>query len=109
MGLTVVMNANVDEYHCTTTNSKGFKVIFSTIIELLQTLTMNQVLLHNPTETPQIENFGFSIAPGFESRVIITPKISDASDKVRPIPQSQRKCVFSSEGNLSYFRYFICL
>lgn len=27
MGLTVVLNANLDEYHCSTTNSKGFKVI----------------------------------------------------------------------------------
>lgn len=28
MGLTVVMNANIDDYHCSTTNSKGFKVLF---------------------------------------------------------------------------------
>ncbi|KAJ6634965.1 Pickpocket protein 28 [Pseudolycoriella hygida] len=89
MGLTVVLNTNVDEYHCSTTNSQGFKV-----------------LLHSPTETPQLQNFGFSLTPGYESRVVITPKLSDASDKVRPIPQSQRKCVFANEANLSYFRTY---
>ncbi len=46
------------------------------------------------------------MSPGFESRVVITPKISDASDKVRSIPQKQRNCVFSNEANLTYFRYF---
>lgn len=27
MGLTVLVNVNLDEYHCSTTNSAGFKVI----------------------------------------------------------------------------------
>lgn len=70
---------------------------------------VKQVLLHSPTETPQLENFGFSITPGYESRVVITPIISDASNQVRPIPQSQRNCIFASEGNLSYFRYNMSL
>ncbi|XP_037037296.1 pickpocket protein 28-like [Bradysia coprophila] len=89
MGLTVVLNVNVDEYHCSSTDSKGFKV-----------------LLHSPTETPQIQNFGFSITPGYESRVVITPRISDANFKIRSIPQSQRNCIFASEGNLAYFRTY---
>ncbi|KAG4074411.1 hypothetical protein HA402_000390 [Bradysia odoriphaga] len=88
MGLTVVLNVNVDDYHCSSTDSKGFKV-----------------LLHSPTETPQIQNFGFSITPGYESRVVITPRISNANFKIRSIPQSQRNCIFASEGNLAYFRY----
>lgn len=86
MGLTVLLNVNLADYHCSTTNSAGFKV-----------------LLHNPTETPKIADYGFSITAGHETRVVITPRISDASPLITRVPIKQRKCVFSDEGNLTYF------
>lgn len=106
MGLTVVLNVDRDEYHCSTTDSEGFKVIFScSKFVFIKTLDSDtQVLLHSPTETPQIQNFGFSITPGYESRVVVTPSISNANFKIRSVPQSQRNCIFASEGNLAYFR-----
>lgn len=89
MGLTVVLNVKLAEYFCSTTNSAGFKV-----------------LLHNPTETPKIADYGFSITPGHEARVLVTPRIADASSLIRTVPVKQRNCVFSHEGNLSYFRTY---
>lgn len=88
MGLTVVANVRANDYYCSTTNSAGFKV-----------------LLHPPTETPQIADYGIAIAPGQESRVIIKPLLSVASDLIRSIPLAQRQCIFADEANLTYFRY----
>lgn len=89
MGLTVLLNVHLDEYHCSTTNSAGFKV-----------------LLHNPTETPKIADYGFSITPGHETRVVVTPRIADASPLITRVPIRQRNCVFNDEGNLTYFRTY---
>lgn len=91
MGLSVVLYANVDDYHCSTTNSVGFKV-----------------LLHPPTETPKIADFGFTVSPGNEVRVVVTPRIANASPLIRKVPYMQRQCFFANEGNLTYYRYRIC-
>lgn len=88
MGLTVLVNVHASDYYCSTTNSAGFKV-----------------LLHPPTETPKIADYGFAVAPGDESRIVITPQISDASPLIRTIPLSQRQCIFADEANLTYFRW----
>lgn len=63
-----------------------------------------QVLLHNPTETPKISDFGLAINPGMETRVAIEPMVTKASPLIRKTPVAQRQCIFASEGNLSYFR-----
>lgn len=63
-----------------------------------------QILLHNPTETPKIGNYGISLTIGTETRVVVTPRIADASDAVKSIGKSYRKCMFSHESNLTYFR-----
>lgn len=89
MGLTLILDANIRSYYCSSTNSVGFKV-----------------LLHTPTETPKISNYGFFITPGTEIRAVIDPKINDASQMIRSIPIRQRQCYFASEGNLAYFRTY---
>lgn len=89
MGLTIVLDADLDSYFCSSTSSVGFKV-----------------LLHTPTETPKISNYGFFVTPGQEIRAVVDPKINDASKLIRSIPVKQRKCFFASEGNLSYFRTY---
>lgn len=68
-------------------------------------ITFLQILLHNPTETPKISDYGFSVALGQETRVTITPRLSDASRLIRSVPAYQRQCIFANEANLSYFRY----
>lgn len=108
MGLKVLINANVAEYYCSSTNSAGFKVIAVNIsFSNTKIIYTQQVLLHNPIETPKISEYGFFISPGFESRIVITPKISDASTLIRNVPAKQRQCVFTNEGNLAYFRLYI--
>lgn len=87
MGLYVILNGDISDYYCSSTNSAGFKV-----------------LLHNPAETPRISDYGMLVSPGQESRIIIRPQIQTASRILRSIPIAKRKCIFSNEANLSYFR-----
>lgn len=89
MGLTVTLNAKIDDYYCSSTNAAGFKI-----------------LLHSPVETPKIADYGFSIEPGLETRVSIAPRISDASDLIRRVPKKVRQCVFANEDNLTYFKTY---
>lgn len=89
MGLVIILDAAVDSYYCSSTNSLGFKVLF-----------------HTPTETPKISNFGFFVTPGQEIRAVVEPKINDASQMIRSVPIKQRQCFFASEGNLTYFRTY---
>lgn len=89
MGLTVLGTIDADDYYCSSTNSAGFKV-----------------LLHPPTETPKISDFGKTIGVGRENRIIITPHISDASAQIRAVPVHQRQCVFNDEVRLRYYRTY---
>ncbi|XP_055549433.1 pickpocket protein 28 isoform X2 [Wyeomyia smithii] len=89
MGLTVILDANVSDYFCSSTSSYGFKL-----------------LLHNPTETPKMAEYAQYIDVGSENRIIVNPKLSDASYLIRKVSQLQRQCVFANEANLSYYRTY---
>lgn len=90
LGLYVVLNANVSDYFCSSTESAGFKI-----------------LLHNPTETPRISDYGLLVSTGRETRVVVTPKISTASYLVKKVPSLSRRCYFPNERKLDFFRYDI--
>jgi acid-sensing ion channel, other len=86
MGLTLTLDADVANYYCSSTSSSGFKI-----------------LLHSPIETPKVANFGFYVSPGLETKVVISPKISEASYLIRNVPILQRQCMFANEVNLSFY------
>ncbi|XP_077288026.1 pickpocket protein 28-like [Arctopsyche grandis] len=89
LGLTLILDAAIDEYYCSSTSSVGFKI-----------------LLHNPSETPKIKDFGDLIPPGRESRVVVKPRIYDAQPNVRSISLNKRRCYFSDERQLVYYRTY---
>lgn len=89
MGLTLRLNVGLDEYYCSSTASVGFKI-----------------LLHNPRDTPKIREYGFSIEPGYELRIPITPIINTASPIIRRIPVGTRQCLFSDEFELDFFKTY---
>uniref|UniRef100_T1GNS8 Pickpocket protein 28 n=1 Tax=Megaselia scalaris TaxID=36166 RepID=T1GNS8_MEGSC len=89
MGLTVLLNTSSKEYFCTSTRSYGFKV-----------------LVHNPVEKPKIDNFGLLVTKGRETRISIKPSIQSASPSIRSIARNKRHCLFSDEGNLTYYRTY---
>jgi acid-sensing ion channel, other len=88
-GLSLLLDGDVGNYYCSSTSSSGFKA-----------------LLHSPIETPKLANFGFFIEPGRETKIVITPKISEATDLIRKVPMQQRQCVFAVENNLSYYNVY---
>ncbi|XP_076270438.1 pickpocket protein 28-like [Rhynchophorus ferrugineus] len=89
LGLSVILDANVENYYCSSTRSTGFKVILS-----------------NPIETPKMADFGFLISPGFETRISIEPAIREATSALRDIPIEKRQCYFSNERPLQYYRTY---
>lgn len=89
MGLSLKLDAEINEYFCSSTSSCGFKV-----------------LVHSPIETPALANYGFFLSTGVETQVVITPKISEASSLIRNIPIQQRQCLFANEASLSFFKIY---
>ncbi|XP_063988338.1 pickpocket protein 28-like isoform X2 [Diachasmimorpha longicaudata] len=89
LGLTIVLDAKLKQYYCSSTASVGFKL-----------------LLHSPIETPKIADFSLAISPGVETNVIITPRISSASWSILSLPRKKRKCYFTTERKLKYYRTY---
>lgn len=88
LGLTILLDAGIGEYYCSSTNSYGFKF-----------------LLHSPNEAPRITNYGTQVSNGYESRVVIAPTISEATDPIKKLPIDVRQCYFENENYLMYYRY----
>ncbi|XP_013106042.1 pickpocket protein 28 [Stomoxys calcitrans] len=89
MGLTVILNVSSAEYFCSKTKCLGFKV-----------------LVHNPADLPKITNYGFFMPAGREARVPIEPIYQNALPSIRNIKRSVRRCLFSDEGDLIYYRTY---
>ncbi|XP_016984383.1 pickpocket protein 28 [Drosophila rhopaloa] len=89
MGLTVALNASIAEYYCTKSMSVGFKV-----------------LVHNPAELPKVSNYGFVVTAGREARIPLEPVYEDALPSIRSIKKSVRRCLFSDENDLTYYRTY---
>lgn len=88
-GLSIVVDANVDDYFCSSTNVAGFKVI-----------------LHNPTETPAIKELGLYLAPGQETKFLIQVQKLDSTPEIKDIAVDRRKCAFDSEGGLLFYETY---
>lgn len=115
LGLTIVLNAELDEYYCASEASHGFKVknTLSKYIRFYPCANDHnyvhlvfQVTLHNPVETPKISAFGTLIRPGSETQVIIQPIINLASLQLMKINQDKRQCFFSDEKVLRFYRTY---
>ncbi|XP_060517750.1 pickpocket protein 28-like [Cylas formicarius] len=89
LGLSVILDAQIDNYYCSSTSSTGFKVILS-----------------NPIETPKMADFGFLVSPGFETRISIEPSVREATDSLRGVAIEKRQCYFSNERPLQYYRSY---
>ncbi|XP_075157994.1 pickpocket protein 28-like [Haematobia irritans] len=89
MGLTVVLNASLNDYFCSSTNGPGFKM-----------------LLYNPIDFPHIKEAGLPIDLGNQIRVRLNTKITSSSPSLRSISPKDRQCYFSDEKELLFFKYY---
>ncbi|CAH0713776.1 unnamed protein product, partial [Brenthis ino] len=65
-----------------------------------------KILLHNPTENPNIAKLGEVYGTGIEARVAIEPRILDAQPTLKYIDVNKRLCLFSSEKDLVFYRTY---
>lgn len=86
-GLSLVLNADISEYYCSSTNSYGFKA-----------------LVHNPIEQPKIAHYGSTLANGFETSMVVTPIVAESARSIRNVPKHIRQCIFEDENILIFYR-----
>ncbi|KAI5730158.1 hypothetical protein M8J76_010655 [Diaphorina citri] len=89
LGLTVVLDANIEEYFCSSEASYGFKL-----------------LLQNPVETPKLAAFGELISPGRESLIVIKPIINKSNPSIATSDPELRQCLFNKERALRFYRHY---
>ncbi|CAG7817992.1 unnamed protein product, partial [Allacma fusca] len=64
-GLSILLNPDLHEYFCTTSDSVGFRL-----------------LAHSPIEVPRVVDFGNAIGPNSEVFINVKPTITVADDKI---------------------------
>lgn len=89
MGVSIILNADLDEYYCSSANGPGIKIS-----------------LHNPIETPSVRETGLSIPLGYETRFRIDAIHSESVPAIRSIHRNRRQCVFLNEEHLLYYKYY---
>ncbi|XP_025415309.1 pickpocket protein 28 [Sipha flava] len=89
LGLTLVLDAEIEEYYCSSEVSYGFKI-----------------MLHSPVETPKISSFGSFVSPGRETSIEIHPTVGMATPALANIEKEKRQCVYSAEKQLRFYRTY---
>lgn len=92
LGLTLTLKPDVNDYFCLATRSFGFKI-----------------LLHSPNDLPKISNYGIAIPTNYETRIMVAPKLSIASQTIRKISRDIRQITLhykNSNNNNIVFTFF---
>ncbi|XP_057370231.1 pickpocket protein 28-like [Daphnia carinata] len=90
MGLTLVLDADLDDTSVTSGKFDGFKV-----------------LLHSPEEFPDVSHRGFVIGLGTETFVAVKATTSFYADEVaRQVSPNKRQCYVEGEKKLKYFQRY---
>lgn len=109
-GLTVLLDAELDDYNVTSSSIDGFKVSIKGNIISVSVLKMlfalYQVSIQNPMDFPQTSRKGFLASPGFEINAAVTGYTQRADDKLRVIDLKKRLCTTSQEITLKYFKNY---
>ncbi|XP_046634570.1 pickpocket protein 28-like [Daphnia pulicaria] len=88
-GLTVLLDAELDDYNVTSSSIDGFKVS-----------------IQDPMDFPQTSRKGFLASPGFQINAAVTGYTQRADDKLRVIDLKKRLCTTSQEITLKYFKNY---
>ncbi|KAM7349888.1 pickpocket protein 28-like isoform 2-T3 [Cochliomyia hominivorax] len=89
-GLTLILNGDVDNYYCSSTNGPGFKIS-----------------LHNPIDTPYVKETGLSVALGVQTSFRVTTIKEGAVSTLRSsVTPKERQCFYTDEYPLHYFRHY---
>nr|XP_036231447.1 pickpocket protein 28 [Bactrocera oleae] len=89
MGLSLILDAELDNYYCSTTNGPGFKIG-----------------MHNAIEATTIRETALILPVSFETRLRIDVTSTEATATVRHLRRNERQCLFNGEENLLYFTHY---
>ncbi|XP_030558029.1 pickpocket protein 28 [Drosophila novamexicana] len=89
MGFTAVLDAQLSEYYCSSTNGIGFKILF-----------------HNPITMPNVKEEGLVLGVGYETNFRLEVSSSEAMPTIRSISRDDRQCVFKNEKELLYHKIY---
>ncbi|XP_075167156.1 pickpocket 12 [Haematobia irritans] len=89
MGITLILNADIEDYYCSSTSGPGFKVSIS-----------------SPIDLPQVKEAGLTVPLRSESRFRLETILSEAARSIRGINRKQRQCLFQNEEPLLYYKYY---
>ncbi|XP_019890716.2 pickpocket protein 28-like isoform X1 [Musca domestica] len=89
MGLSLILNAEVDEYYCSSSSSAGFKIN-----------------LASPVVRSLMKEDGIIVPLGAETSFRIDAQITESSPAIRSINRRRRQCVFLDEEPLVFYRYY---
>ncbi|SPP75060.1 blast:Pickpocket protein 28 [Drosophila guanche] len=105
LGFTAVLDAQMSEYYCSSTNGPGFKV---RILEsrLTRAEVILQVYFHNPTEVPVVKEAGLITAIGFETNYRMEVLRAEAVPAIRSISRDGRQCLFGNEKDLIFYQTY---
>ncbi|XP_071439038.1 pickpocket protein 28-like [Hetaerina americana] len=88
-GLTILLDAQVDDYYLPRSPSVGFKV-----------------LIHSPSEVPAVRELGMSVSLGSETLVAVRPVVVRSTPGIQALPSNRRRCFLQWERRLAYFRLY---
>ncbi|XP_017148945.1 pickpocket protein 28 [Drosophila miranda] len=89
LGFSAVLDAQMSEYYCSSTNGPGFKVYF-----------------HNPTEVPVVKEAGLITAIGYETNYRMEVVRAEAVPAIRSISRDGRQCLFGNEKELIFYKTY---
>ncbi|XP_017053597.1 pickpocket protein 28 [Drosophila ficusphila] len=89
LGFTAVLDAEMSEYFCSSTNGPGFKVYF-----------------HNPVEVPMVKDTGLITAIGYETNYRMEMVRAEAVPAIRSISRDGRQCLFKNEKELTFYTIY---
>ncbi|XP_035705890.1 pickpocket protein 28-like isoform X2 [Folsomia candida] len=88
-GLSVLLNPDLDDYFCTSSDSQGFRLV-----------------KHLPLDVPHVVDFGIAIRPNSEIFMGLRPELTIADQDIRNFKLEKRNCYFRGEYQLAYFNHY---
>ena len=65
-----------------------------------------QGLLHMPYTAPEMEEFGFALAPGTDNFVAVKPEVMQSREDISGISYKKRNCYVYREKELRFFKRY---
>ncbi|ODM96336.1 Pickpocket protein 28 [Orchesella cincta] len=88
-GLSILLNPDLGEYFCTSSDSVGFRLA-----------------PHLPIDVPHVMDLGIAIKPNTEVFLGIKPEITLADPDIKDFKLEKRNCYFQGEKELAYYKYY---